>query len=101
MRRKIAKNRCQCHFVAQSILDKPWKFQPDSSNGTPVQSDRAKAVARIPTQLATNRLRAARMAILISNECWSILEISIKCRDSAQEVPASNTKDDTLKKIKM
>ncbi len=30
-----------------------------------------------------------------------VLEVNIKCRDSAQEVPASNSKDDTLNKIKM
>ncbi len=57
---KLQKNCCQRHFVAQSILDKPWKFQPDSSNGTPIWSNRTKAVARTPTQLAANRLRTAR-----------------------------------------
>ncbi len=86
MRRKIAKNHCQLHFVAQSILEKCWKFQPDSSNRTPVQSDRAKAVVRTSTQLAANRLRAAQTVTLMSNECWSILEITIRCRYSAQEV---------------
>ncbi len=85
-KQKLQKNRCQHHFVAQSILDKCWKFQPDSSNGTPVRFDCAKAVARTPTQLAANRLQAARMITLISNKCWSILEVSIRCRDSAQEV---------------
>ncbi len=80
------KNRCQCHFVAQSILDKCWKFQPGSSNGMPVWSYRAKAVARTPTQLAANRLCATWISALISNECWSVLEVSIRCRGSAQEV---------------
>ncbi len=83
---KLQKNHGQHHFVAQSILDKCWKFQPDSSNGTPVWFDRAKAVARTPTQLSANRLRAARMATLMSNACWSVLEVSIRCRDSANEV---------------
>ncbi len=32
---KLQKNLFQRHFVAQFILDKRWKFQPDSSNGTP------------------------------------------------------------------
>ncbi len=80
---KLQKNRCQRHFVAQSILDKHWKFQPDSSNGTPARSDHAKAVAWTLTQLAANRLRAARRVTLMSNECWSVLELSIRCRDSA------------------
>ncbi len=42
---KLQKNHCQRYFVAQLILDKRWKFQPDSSNGTPVQSDRTKAIS--------------------------------------------------------
>ncbi len=83
---KLQKNYCERQFVAQSILDKRWKFQLDSSNGTPLWSDCAKAVARTPTQLAANGLRAARMATLKSNECWSVLEVSIRCRNSAQEV---------------
>ncbi len=85
-KKNCKKNRRQCHFVAQSILDKCWKFQPDSSNGTPVWSDRTKAVARTPTQLAANRLHTARMATLKSNEYRSILEVSIRCKDSAQEI---------------
>ncbi len=52
----------------------------------PVRSDCAKAVARTPTQLAASRLRTAQMATLMSNECWSVLEVSMRCRDSAQEV---------------
>ncbi len=79
---KLQKNHCQRNFVAQSILDKRWKFQPDSSNDTSVQFDRTKAVAQTPTQVAANRLHAARMATSMSNECWSMLE----GRDSAQEV---------------
>ncbi len=47
---KLQKKRCQRHFVAQSILDERWKFQLDSSNGTPLWSDRAKAVVWTPTQ---------------------------------------------------
>ncbi len=83
---KLPKNCCQRHFVAQSILDKRQKFQPDSSNGTPIRSDHAKSVARAPTQLPANRLCATRMATLMSNKCWSVLKVSIRCRDSAQEV---------------
>ncbi len=97
----LQKNHCQCHFVAPSILDKRWKCQPDSSNGTPVHADRTKAVVRTSTQLAGNRLRTVQIATLMSNECWNVLEVSLRCKESAQEVPASNTKDKTLKKIKM
>ncbi len=75
---KLQENRGQRHFVAQSVLDNHWKFQPNSSNGTPVRSNCAKAVAQTPTQLAANRLPAAGMATLMSNECWSILEVSIR-----------------------
>ncbi len=53
---------------------------------TPVWSVRAKAVGRTPTQLAANTLHAAQTAALMWNECRSILEASIRCRDSAQEV---------------
>ncbi len=84
-KKKLQKNRCR-HFVAQFILDKRWKFQPNSSNSTPVRSDHAKAVAWTLTQLAANRLHTTQMATLMSNECWSVLEVSIRCRDSAQEV---------------
>ncbi len=83
---KLQKYCSQRHFIAQSILDKRWKFQPDSSNGTPVQSNRTKAVAQTPPQLAANRLRAAQTATLKSNEWWSILEVINRCTDSAQEV---------------
>ncbi len=47
---KLQKNCCERHFVAQSILDEHLKFQHDSSNGTPVQSNRAKVVAQTPIQ---------------------------------------------------
>ncbi len=83
---ELQKNHCQHQFLAQSILDKRWKFQPISSNSTPVWSNHAEAVAWTPTQLAVNRLRADRMATLMSNECWTVLEVSVRCRDSAQEV---------------
>ncbi len=46
-----------------------------------MQSDCAKAVARTPTQLAPNRLHTAQMATLMSNKCWSVLEVSIGCSD--------------------
>ncbi len=82
---KLQKNCCQRHFVAQSILDKHWKFQPDSSNGTPVWSDHRNTVAQTLTQLTANRLHPTRMATLMSNECWSVLEVHIKCRDSVQK----------------
>ncbi len=72
---KMIRN-CHRKCTAQSILDKCWKCQPYSSNGTPVWSDCAKAVAWTPTQLVANTLRAARTATLMSNECWSVLEVS-------------------------
>ncbi len=63
-KKNCKKNRCQRHFVAQSILDKQWKFQHHSSNGAPIWSNCAKAVAQFWDKQKQRRLKTCLMAIL-------------------------------------